>query len=116
MKKAFITGTNNLKEIKNICDKLKYIEYEVIYNTITNENEYINLTERIKTLLECDVLVRSGIQNSFPRSVYEKEIDIANYLDITIFEIEDVNRLVADKLMIEIKEKEESSEEGKSNG
>lgn len=117
MRKLFITGTNNEKEIKKICKKLEYMGYEGIY-LISDSFSYHEYRERMKMLLDCDALIKVRIQNNFPITALEKEEEFANYLDITIYEISDVDRWVADKLIDEIKmiETGESQEEEENNG
>lgn len=116
-KTLFITGTVNNDIIEEIVKLLDYVGYDAFYgsgNDIDDDDKNI----RIRGILDSDGLLCYGDNIGRNHDVFQKELEIAQYLNIPIIYYErfmnlsdiggeTLESLVAKKVLLDAMEKEE---------
>lgn len=95
MKKAFITGTFNENLLKRIEKALEYLGYSSIYNLENNKYSNEFRKKRIESIMDSDLLVVDAEPWGSNTDIFEKDVEIAKYLDIPIMQF---NKLASDNL------------------
>lgn len=122
-KKAFITGTFNKDLLKRIEKALEYLGYSCIYDLEIDEDSNIIKKDRIDNVMNSDILVISAEPWGKYTKIFEKEVEMAKYLNIPIMQFNklsseqydqlecQVTRTLIDQLMLEDSEKGDNKNE-----
>lgn len=113
MKKAFISGTNNPDVLQNIKYKLQFLGYEAVHYDDQDKFEPLVETKRGRLALILDVdlfVIYSSLIGGKEEKMYQFEKDMAIYLGLHTVTLSEVEKMVSDQVVDDMKKTEEVPE------
>lgn len=110
MKKAFISGTDNPDILTNIGYKLQFLGYEAVYYNNPDDFEPVTDVKRGRLMLMLDVDLFIIYESTFggkEEKMYQFEKEMAGYLGLHTIPLSELEKMVSDKVVNELKKVEE---------